>query len=179
MDRTQFLTVSTALCLTMVSATKAAAEGWPDTIDLLTEARSHAQACMDEMRNSGDASAISAGRDTYNAAKAAADGAIAGFTTGLVQGYRPEDLPRIQSNVERAGAKLEDFCNAAIRASAAAKGSRGVLSDILKQAIGPVVDALKSAAGAPWSRHVEMAKLETETIRGQLQEAKWPEYGSQ
>jgi hypothetical protein len=42
-----------------------------------------------------------------------------------------------------------------------------------------VVDALKSAAGALWSRHVEMAKLEMETIRGQLQEAKWPEFGPQ
>ena len=51
------------------------------------------------------------------------------------------------------------------------------MEDIAKGAVGPMVDATKSAAGALWTRHVEKDKLELETIKTQLEAAKWPVFG--
>jgi hypothetical protein len=49
-----------------------------------------------------------------------------------------------------------------------------VVDEAVKAAVEPVMDALKSAAAALWARHVEMQKLEMETIMDQLKAAKWP-----
>ena len=177
MNRLSLFAASILGTLTIVGPTKAGAAGWPETIDLLTEEKSHAEACLNDMKNSGDAAGIRDSRDTYQTAKAAADGVIAGLTVALVGGYKPEDLPKIQANLDRAGAGLQEFCKATVRAVTAAKGNRGVVSDIVKAAVEPTIGALKSAAATLWEQHVETAKLEMETIKGQLQEAKWPDFG--
>jgi hypothetical protein len=169
---------SLALCFSIVSLSSAPGQtvGWPDTIDLLTEERTQAQACVNLLKNAGDATAVREGRITYDAARAAADGVIAGFTTAIVEGYKPEDLPRIQANLERAGLGLQEVCNDAVQAARDAAGKRGLIDEVVTAALGPVVDALKSAAGALWTRKVEKDKLEIETIKGQLEAAKWPDF---
>ncbi len=169
---------SLALCFSIVSLSSAAAQtvGWPDTIDLLTEERTQAQACVNLLKNAGDAAAVREGRITYEAARAAADGVIAGFTTAIVEGYEPEKLPRIQANLERAGAGLQEVCNDAVQAAREAVGKRGLVDEVVTAALGPVVEALKSAAGTLWTRKVEKDKLELETIRRQLEAAKWPDF---
>jgi hypothetical protein len=60
----------------------------------------------------------------------------------------------------------------------AASGTKGVVEDLAKGAVESVVEALEAAAGALWGRHVKMEELEIETIRGQLDAAKWPDFGS-
>jgi hypothetical protein len=174
MNRRTFL----ALCFSIVSFSSAGAQtvGWPDTIDLLTEERRQAQACVNLLKNAGDATAVGEGRITYEAARAAADGVIAGFTIAIVEGYKPENLPRIQANLERAGAGLGKVCNDAVQAAREVAGKRGLINEVVTAALGPVVDALKSAAGALWTRKVEKDKLELETIKGQLEAAKWPDF---
>ncbi|MBV8103219.1 MAG: hypothetical protein JO223_01065 [Hyphomicrobiales bacterium] len=170
---------SLALWFSVFSLSSAPAQttvGWPDTIDLLTEERTQAQACVNLLKNAGNVTAVSEGRITYDAARAAADGVIAGFTTAVVEGYKPENLPRIQANLERAGAGLQEVCNDAVQAAREAVGKRGLIDQIVTAAVGPVVDALKSAAGALWTRRVEKDKLELETIKGQLEAAKWPDF---
>jgi hypothetical protein len=173
--------ISLTLCFFLVSLSPAPAQttvGWPDTIDLLTEERTQAQACVNLLRNAGDATAVKEGRIAYDAARAASDGVIAGFTTAVVEGYKPENLPRIQANLERAGAGagLQEVCNDAVQAAREAVGKRGLIDGIVTAAVAPVVDALKSAAGALWTRRVEKDKLEIETIKGQLEAAKWPDF---
>ena len=115
-------------------------------------------------------------RIAYGGAKAAADGVIAGLTVALVQGGNPADLPKMNANLEKAGAGLQEVCNDAISAAKASEG-RGIVDEAVKAAVGPVVDALKAAAGALWTRHVEKDDLEIETIKGQLDAAKWPDFG--
>ena len=165
--------------LALVSWAAAAAAqptvGWPETIDRLNEQRSQAEACVDLLKDSGDATAIRKGRIAYGAGKAASDGVIAGFTVGLVEGYKPEKLPPIQSNLDRAGKGLKEVCDAAVNAMPAS-GTKGVVEDLAKGAVEPVIDALKSAAGALWAHHLEMDKLEMETIKGQLEAARWPDF---
>ncbi len=130
------------------------------------------------LKDSGDTAAIRKGRVAYGAAKAASDGVIAGFTVALVEGYKPEKLPPLQANLGRAGKGLKEVCDAAVASASAAGGSKGVVEDLAKGAVEPIVDGLKAGAGALWTRHVEEDKLEIETIKGQLEAAKWPEFGS-
>ena len=152
--------------------------GWPETVDKLIEQRSQADACLELLKNSGDAASTRKGRIIYGAAKSASDGVIAGFTVGLVEGYKPEKLPPLQANVERAGNGLKEVCDVAVSA-APQSGAKGIVEDLAKGAVEPVVDALKAAAGALWSQHLKMEELEIETIKGQLEAAKWPDFGSQ
>lgn len=167
------------LVLALVLSASAAAQptvGWPETVDRLNEERSQAEACVGLLKDSGDTAAIHKGRIVYGAAKAASDGVIAGFTIGLVEGYRPEKLPPLQANLERAGKGLKEVCNLAVAAASSAGGSKGIVEDLAKGAVEPVVDGLKAGAGALWTRRVEEDKLEIETIKGQLEAAKWPEF---
>jgi len=73
---------------------------------------------------------------------------------------------------------LKEVCGAAVAATSVAGGSKGVVEDLAKGAVEPLVAGLKDGDGALWARHVEEDKLEIETIKGQLEAAKWPEFGS-
>ena len=143
----------------------------------MNEQRSQAEACVALLKDSGDPAAIRKGQIVYGAAKAASDGVIAGFSVALVEGYKPEKLPPLQGNLERAGKGLKEVCESAVAAGSAATGSKGIVEDLAKGAVEPVVDGLKAGAGALWARHVEEDKLEIETIKGQLEAAKWPDFG--
>ncbi len=176
MNKNIFLAASFLLFGSVPIAAKATTVGWPDTIDLLAQERTQAQACVNLLKSSGDKPTITERQITYGAAKAAADGAIAGFVIALVEGGKPQDLPRIQANLERAGAGLQEVCDAAAKAARAAGGTKGLVDKIVTAAVGPVIDALKSAATALWARHVEKDKLEIETVKGQLEAAKWPDF---
>jgi hypothetical protein len=167
MNASLFLSAALALSCLFSSAAPAATVGWPDTIDLLIHEQSQAQSCLDLLKGSGDKSAIARARIVYGAAKAGSDGAIAGFSVALVEGYKPEDLPRIQTHLEKAGAGLQEVCNAGIKAATDAQGTKGVA---------PIVDLLKSAAAALWQRHLQLAKAQQDEIKGQLDAAKWPDF---
>jgi hypothetical protein len=151
--------------------------GWPDTTRLLTRETSQAKACVALLKSAGDKSAILDGQIAYDSAKAAADGVIAGLSTALVQGGRPQDFPTIQADMEESGKGLQSVCDAAVKAARAARGTKGVVDGIVTEAVKPLIDALKSVAGALWQNHVELAKLEREMIEKQLEAAKWPEFG--
>ena len=151
--------------------------GWPDTIRLLTREKSQAKACVALLRSAGDKPTVVEGQITYDNAKAAADGVIAGLTTALAEGDKPQDFPTIQADMEEAGKGLQTLCNSAVKAARAAQGTKGLVDGIVSEAIQPLVDALKAAAGALWQNHVQLAKLEREMIEKQLEAAKWPEFG--
>jgi hypothetical protein len=150
--------------------------GWPDTVRLLTREKSQATACVSLLKSVGNASAILEGRVDYGDAKASADATIAGFTTVLVQGGRPEDFPTFQTDIDRAGAGLEKVCKMAVNAAHASEGKKGLIDGIVTEAVKPVVDALRATASALWSHHIEMVELEREMIEKQLERATWPEF---
>jgi hypothetical protein len=82
-------------------------------------------------------------------------------------------LPMILESLKKAGAGLQEVCNAALR-TASATGSKGLVEDILKAPIEPIVNAISSGVSALWTGRVEKDKLELETIKGQLDAARWP-----
>ena len=68
------------------------------------------------------------------------------------------------------------MCDAAIKAASTGGGAKGLVEDIAKAGVEPLVDPIKSAAGALWTRRIEKGKLEVETIKDQLERAKWPDF---
>ncbi len=151
--------------------------GWPETIGRLTQLRTQAVTCIDLLKSSGDMSTIKTSRIAYGAAKAEADGVIAGLVTTLVEGGKPDSLPKVQSGLESAGAGLKKTCDAAVGTVSATAGTKGVAEDIAKAAVEPVVNAIASGFGALWKQHVDKDALELATKKAQLEAAKWPEFG--
>ena len=168
-----------AASLSIDSPDPAAAQstaGWPDTIDLLTHERSQADECVSLLKSAGNDSIIDHGRTVYGQAKAASDGAIAGLEVALVQGYKPETLKGIQADLDAAGAGLQQVCDAAKKAASDASGTKGIVSDIVMAAVEPVIGAIKEGVSALWNRHLEQEKAEIDSIKGQLDAAKWPDF---
>ena len=148
---------------------------WPETIDLLAQQRTQAETCVATLKSGSDKAAIATGRLTYGAAKSQSDGVIAGLTVALVQGGQPNALPMVLTSLKKAGGGLQEVCDAALKTASAA-GSRGLVEDILKAPIEPIVKAISSGVSALWTGHVERDKLELQTIKGQLDAAKWPDF---
>lgn len=172
--------IVTVIRVMLFAVTPTAAQtslGWPDMIDLLTQRRSQAEVCAQTLKTSSDKAAVATGRLTYGVAKSQADGVIAGLTVALVEGGKPDALPTALSSLRKAGDGFREICNAALTAASAA-GSRGLVEEILKAPVEPIVDALSSGMSALWAGHVEKDRLELETIKGQLEAAKWPDFGS-
>jgi hypothetical protein len=149
--------------------------GWPQTIELLVQERTQAETCVATLKSSSDKAAVATGRLTYGAAKSEADGVIAGLTVALVQGGQPDALPMVITSLKKAGAGLREVCDAALKTDYAT-GSKGLVEDILKVPIEPIMNAISSGVSALWTGHVEKDKLELETIKGLLDAAKWPEF---
>ncbi len=149
--------------------------GWPETIELLAQERTQAETCVATLKSSSDKAAVATGRLTYGAAKSQADGVIAGLTVALVQGGQPDALPMVLTSLKKAGAGLQEVCDAALK-SASAAGAKGLVEDILKAPIVPIVNAISSGVSALWTGRVEKDKLELETIKGQLEAARWPDF---
>jgi hypothetical protein len=148
---------------------------WPETIELLAQERTQAETCVEALKSSRDKAAVATGRLTYGTAKSQADGVIAGLTVALVEGGKPDALPVVLSSLSKAGTGLQEVCDAALKTASEA-GTKGLIEDILKAPIEPIVNAISSGVSALWTRHVERDKLELETIKGQLEAAKWPDF---
>jgi hypothetical protein len=175
MDKALFLGASLFIASTGASAAQTTV-GWPDTIDLLNRERSQADECASLLKDAGDKPAIDRGRMVYGNAKSASDGAISGLEIALVQGYKPESLKGIQADLDAAGAGLQQVCDAAKKAASDASGTKGIVSDIVKAAVEPVIGAIMEGVSALWNRHLEQEKAEIDSIKGQLEAAKWPEF---
>jgi hypothetical protein len=150
--------------------------GWPDTIDLLKHERSQADECASLLKSAGDKATVDHGRTVYADAKASSDGAIAGLEVALVEGYKPESLKGIQADLDAAGAGLQQVCDEAKQAASEASGTKGIVSDIVKAAVEPVVGAIKDGVSALWDQHLKQEQAEIDSIQGQLEAAKWPDF---
>ena len=158
-----------ALLFTVAPAGAQTSLGWPDMIDLLAQQRSQAEVCAQTLKSGSDNAALATGRLTYGLAKSQSDGVIAGLTVALVQGGEPDGLPTALTSLRKAGDGLQEVCNAALTA-ASADGSRGLVEEIMKAPIEPIVNAISSGVSALWTGHVERDKLELETIETRLEQ---------
>jgi hypothetical protein len=152
-----------------------AALGWPEVIALLTKARTQATTCIEVLKSSGDKAALASARLTYGMAEGEMDGVIAGLTTALVEGGDPDRLPTVRTSLETSGKGLKEICDAAVKTIT--PNTKGVLEELAKGPVEPLIKSISDGVGAVWTRHVEREKLELETKKSQLEAAKWPKFG--
>jgi hypothetical protein len=97
-----------------LSAAQQAVLGWPEVIALLAKARTQATTCVQVLKSNGDKTALASAQLTYGLAEGEMDGVIAGLTTALVQGGKPDSLPAVRTSLETAGKGLREICDAAV-----------------------------------------------------------------
>lgn len=109
----------------------------------------------------------------YGEAKAEYDGVIAGLVVALARKGQPASLADLQERLGRGVAKREAFCAGVGALVPARSGERSVIADIVKGAVGPLIQAVQ----AIWLRARDDDALTRKTIETQLEAARWPAFG--
>ena len=112
----------------------------------------------------------------YGDAKAIFDGVIAGLITALTGGGNPKSFPGLETELKHGATSLGKFCQTVSDLLPSSSGQKGVLADIVKAAIQPVIDALSEGVAALYNNHRRDDALTIETIKTQLEAAKWPNF---
>jgi hypothetical protein len=169
------------LCLLLTGVAPAMghaqAIGWPEAVGRLAGERSKAETCRDALKGHGNPDQIARGRVMYGTAKAEFDAVIAGLTVVLGEGDKPESLSAINARLEQGASGLKQFCDWVAPLVPPDEGRRGVVTDIAKGAIEPVVKALSEGVAALYNNHRKDKALTRQTIQTQLEAAKWPDFG--
>ena len=149
---------------------------WPETIELLAQERTQAETCVEtlkiQQRQGG-------GRDRPAHLRRRQVASRRGHRRphGRAGPGRPARRPahgphQPQESGRGPSGGLRRGAEDGFRSG----GTKGLVEDILKAPIEPIVNAISSGVSALWTGHVEKDKLELETIKGQLDAAKWPEF---
>ena len=101
---------------------------------------------------------------------------IAGLVSALTEGEAPQSLPSLETEPEHGATSLENFCKMVSDLLPSTSGHKGVLADIAKAAIQPATDALSEGVAALYNNHRKDNALTIETIKTQLEAAKWPNF---
>ncbi len=169
------------LCLLLAGVVPAVAQaeaiGWPEAVARLAGERTKAETCLDVLKTYGDGVQIARGRFGYGNAKAEFDAVIAGLIIVLGQGDKPESLTTLNARVERGTVGLKQFCDGVLALLPPDEGRKGMIGDVVKGAIEPVIKALSEAVAALYNNHRNDKALTRQTIQTQLEAAKWPDFG--
>jgi len=169
----------TTLALLMAIAPgvgRAADIGWPEAVGRLAGERSKAETCAALLKGSGDQQQIFRGELAYGEAKANFDAVIAELITALTEGGAPKSLPSLETDLEHGAAGLGNFCKTVSDLLPTASGRKGVLADIAKGAVEPVIKTLSEGVAALYNNHRKDDALTIETIKTQLEATKWPNF---
>jgi hypothetical protein len=171
--------ILTALALLISIApgiSRAADIGWPEAVGRLAGERSTAENCAAALKGYGDKQQVSRGQLAYGEAKANFDAVINGLIMALTEGGNPKSLPSLKTDLEHGATSLGNFCKTVSDLLPATSGHKGILGDIVKGAIQPVIDALSAAVAAIYNNHRKDDALTIETIKTQLEATKWPNF---
>ncbi|MGA7383942.1 MAG: hypothetical protein WBW81_04375 [Methylocella sp.] len=155
---------------------RAADIGWPEAVGRLAGERSKAETCAALLKGHGDKQQISRGELAYGEAKANFDAVIAELVTALTEGGKPKSLPGLETDLEHGAAGLGKFCQTVSDLLPSTSGRKDVVADIAKGAIQPVIDALSEGVVTLYNNHRKDDALTIETIKTQLEAAKWPNF---
>ena len=156
-------------------ATETAAMGWPEVIAGLTKERTQAEACVGLLKSRGDKDTVDKAQAKYEIARADMDGVIAGLTTALMEGGKPDSLPTVRTSLESSGQTLQVICDAAVRT--ATPETKGLWDEVAKAAIEPLIKPISDGIGGWWTRRIQMQDRERDAKKAQLEAARWPEFG--
>jgi hypothetical protein len=149
--------------------------GWQEAIARLAQERTVAETCAGLLKKYGNESALGRGSLAYADAKAEYDGIIAGLDVALARKDQPASLPDLEARLRRGFDKRQAFCKSVEPLlPPAAPGQKGLVTDIVSGAVGPVIDAVK----AIWLRRQDDNALMHKTIETQLEATTWPSFAS-
>jgi hypothetical protein len=165
-----------ALLISIAPGISRADIGWPEAVGRLARARPKAETCAAALKGYGDQQQSSLGQLAYGEAKANFDAVIAELITALTEGGNPKSLPSLEIDLEHGAAGLGNFCKMVSDLLPSTSGQKGTLDDIVKGAIQPVIDALSKGVATIYNNHRKDDALTRETIKTQLEAAKWPNF---
>ena len=148
---------------------------WQEAVARLAQERTRAETCARLLKRHGDAAALDRGALAHGEAKAEYDGIVAGLGVALARKEQPASLPDLEGRLRRGFEQREAFCRAAqALLPPAAAGEKGVLDEIVKGAVEPLVQALL----AIWTRARDEDALTRQTIQTQLEATAWPAFAA-
>ena len=148
---------------------------WQEAVARLTYERSQVKTCVAMLKKYGSKPAKDRGAVVYDEAKAEYDAVIAGLIVALAEGERPVSLPDLEARLQRGFEKRTSFCESARAVMPPLPtGQKGPVDEIVRAVVGPLVDAVK----AIWLRKMDANAQTNETIKLQLEDAKWPSFES-
>ncbi len=172
----QFL-IAFALLISIAPAISRAAEiGWPEAVGRLAGERSKAETCVALLKGYGDEQQSSQGQLAYGEAKANFDAVIAGLIAALTEGESPKNLASLETDLEHGAEGLGKFCQTVSDLLPSASGRKGVLADIAKGAVEPLIKALSEGVAVLYNNHRKDDALMRETIKTQLEATRWPNF---
>jgi hypothetical protein len=171
------------LSLTLMLGSALAAEqtttiGWPEAVTQLTEERTRAVTCASSLKAFGNKDEVGNGALAYGNAKADFDAVIAGLITVLAQDENPQSLPSLETRLQNGAKSLQDFCKSVAGLVPHDSGQKGILEDMVKAAVEPVITALSNGVAALYNNYRNDSALTRKTIQTQLEAAKWPDFSA-
>jgi hypothetical protein len=173
---TSILTALAFLISIAPGISRASDIGWPEAVGRLAGERSKAETCAALLKGYGDRQQSFQGQLAYAEAKAYFDSVIVGLITALTEGENPKSLSSLENDLEHGASDLGKFCKTVSDLLPSTTGRKGVVADIAKGAIQPVIDALSEGVAALYNNHRKDDVLAIETIKTQLEAAKWPNF---
>jgi len=158
-----------------VGAAESGPMGWPEVIGGLTKERTQAEACVGLLKSRADKDTVEKAKAKYEIARADMDGVIAGLTTALMEGGKPDSLPMVRRSLETSGQTLQTICEAAVKTGT--PETKGLWDEIAKAAIEPLIKPISDGIGGWWTRRNEMQDRERDAKKAQLEAGRWPEFG--
>lgn len=149
---------------------------WQESVAKLGREKTLVETYAGLLKKYGDGAAIDRGSIAYAEAKAEFDAVIAGLNVALARKQKPDSLPDLQARLQSGFEKREAFCSsidAILPPTTAQKGLLGgVLGDVVKGAVSPVIDAIKDI----YLRSKDDDALLRKTIQTQLLATAWPDF---
>lgn len=149
---------------------------WPEAVSRLAGERAKAETCVALLKQHGNAAQISNRQLSYSNAKSKIDSVIAGLITALAERGAPENLPNLNAKLNAGATELGLFCQSVNKMLPNTDGKKGVLIDIAKAAIEPVINALSDGVAALYNDYRDAHALTRATITTQLEATRWPAF---
>lgn len=149
--------------------------GWPEAVALLREERGQAELCASIVKRHARGAALEHAATAYGEAKTEYDAIIAGLEVALAGNHGPASLPNLEMRLRKGFERRTEFCEQAKSLLPSKKpGEKGVVEEIVKGAVGPVVEAIEKIV----NEALQGPPRRRDTIRTQLEAATWPSFAS-
>jgi hypothetical protein len=145
---------------------------WQKAVALMTAERGRAEAAAAVIKRLGGPGDIAKAELTYGAGRADTEAVMSALTIALEQGAAVDDITDLEARLGQACAAREKLGLQAMALAEAAPGEKGVVLDLLSEALPDLLAAL----GALWRHWVQREAGLRTTIAERLQAARWPAF---